>query len=90
MHLILNYAHVDPQVCQVVLRLRYSDYNLIRILSIPMRATFRVNLIPLNHSKLKTKLHGLGPRANYTDLATAAYRRSNCQLLRIEGDTWSA
>jgi hypothetical protein len=31
------------------------------------------------------KLHGLSPRANYTDRATAACRRSDCQLLRIEG-----
>jgi hypothetical protein len=38
----------------------------------------------------KTKLHGLIPRANYTDRATAACRRSNCQLVRIEGATWSA
>jgi hypothetical protein len=36
------------------------------------------------------KLHGLSPRANYTDRATAASRRSGCQLLRIEGATWSA
>jgi hypothetical protein len=36
------------------------------------------------------KLHGLNPRANYTDRATAACRRSDCQLLRIEGATWSA
>jgi hypothetical protein len=36
------------------------------------------------------KLHGLSPRANYTDRATAACRRSGCQLLRIEGATWSA
>jgi hypothetical protein len=35
-------------------------------------------------------LHGLSPRANYTDRATAACRRSGCQLLRIEGATWSA
>jgi hypothetical protein len=33
----------------------------------------------------KTKLHGLSPRANYTDRATAACRGSDCQLLRIEG-----
>jgi hypothetical protein len=38
----------------------------------------------------KTKLHGLSPRANYTDRATAACRRSDCQLVRIEGATWSA
>jgi hypothetical protein len=36
------------------------------------------------------KLHGLGPRVNYTDRATAACRRSDCQLLRIKGATWSA
>jgi hypothetical protein len=38
----------------------------------------------------KTKLHGLSPRANYTDRATAACRRSDCQLLQEEGATWSA
>jgi hypothetical protein len=37
----------------------------------------------------KLKLHGLSPRANYTDRATAACRRSDCQLLRIEGATWT-
>jgi hypothetical protein len=31
------------------------------------------------------KLNGLSPRANYTDRATAACRRSDCQLFRIEG-----
>jgi hypothetical protein len=36
------------------------------------------------------KLHGLSPRANYTDRATAACRRSDCQLVRIEGAAWSA
>jgi hypothetical protein len=40
--------------------------------------------------KKKKKTHGLSPRANYTDRATAACRRSDCQLLRIEGATWSA
>jgi hypothetical protein len=30
------------------------------------------------------------PQANYTDRATAACRRSYCQLLRIEGVAWSA
>jgi hypothetical protein len=41
-------------------------------------------------TKKKTKLHGLSPRANYTDREKAACRRSDCQLLRIEGATWSA
>jgi hypothetical protein len=40
----------------------------------------------LNDSKLRC----LSPRANYTDRATAACRRSWCQLLRLEGATWSA
>jgi hypothetical protein len=30
-------------------------------------------------------LHGLGPRANYTDRATAASRRSDCQLFADRG-----
>jgi hypothetical protein len=37
--------------------------------------------------KQKKKLHGLSPRANYTDRATAACRRSDCQLVRIQGAT---
>jgi hypothetical protein len=41
-------------------------------------------------SNVKKKLHDLSPRANYTDRATAASRRSDFQLLRIEGATWSA
>jgi hypothetical protein len=36
------------------------------------------------------KLHGLSPRENYTYRATAACRRSDCQLLRIKGAMWSA
>jgi hypothetical protein len=38
----------------------------------------------------KTKFCGLSPRVNYTDRATAACRRSDCELLRIQGATWSA
>jgi hypothetical protein len=34
-------------------------------------------------TKNKNKLHGLSPRVNYTDRATAACRRSDCQLLRM-------
>jgi hypothetical protein len=35
--------------------------------------------------KTKTKLHGLSPRANYTDRATAASLRSDCQLFADRG-----
>jgi hypothetical protein len=45
---------------------------------------------PCNCSLKILLLHGLSPRANYTDRATAACQRSDCQLLRIEGATWSA
>jgi hypothetical protein len=41
-------------------------------------------------TRIEKKFHGLSPRVNYTDRATAACRRSDCQLLRIEGATWSA
>jgi hypothetical protein len=44
----------------------------------------------LTSKQKKNKLHGLSPRANYTDRATAACRRSDCQILRIKGATWSA
>jgi hypothetical protein len=33
----------------------------------------------------KTKLHGLSPRANYTDRPTATCRRSDCQLFADRG-----
>jgi hypothetical protein len=33
----------------------------------------------------QSKLRGMSPRANYTDLETAACRRSWCQLLQTEG-----
>jgi hypothetical protein len=36
-----------------------------------------------NNKLKKTKLRGLSPRANYTNRATAAWRRSQCQLLRV-------
>jgi hypothetical protein len=46
---------------------------------------------PLCNRNPKAKIcHGLSPRANCSDRATTACRRSDCQLLRIEGATWSA
>jgi hypothetical protein len=40
----------------------------------------RQALIYLHGAAIKEKLHGLSPRANYTDRATAACRQSDCQL----------
>jgi hypothetical protein len=37
------------------------------------------------HENKKKKLHGLNPRANYTDRATAACRRSDFQLFADRG-----
>jgi hypothetical protein len=34
---------------------------------------------------VKKNLHGPSPQSNYTDRGTAACRRSDCQLLMIEG-----
>jgi hypothetical protein len=50
----------------------------------------KVHKIRLEIYSEKKKLHGLSLRANYTDRATAACRRSDCQLVRIDGATWSA
>jgi hypothetical protein len=47
-------------------------------------------LSPYPYKRTTNQLHGLSPRANYTDRATAACRRTDFQLLRIKGATWSA
>jgi putative ribosome biogenesis GTPase RsgA len=41
--------------------------------------------IILMYKTKKTKLHGLSPRANYADRATAACRRSDCQHFADRG-----
>jgi hypothetical protein len=38
-----------------------------------------------DHSHIKTKLHGLSPRPNSTERATAACRQSDCQLFADRG-----
>jgi hypothetical protein len=51
----------------------------------------RADLCPsLDCGQKQTKLHGLSPRANYTDREAAACWQSCSQLLRIEGVVWSA
>jgi hypothetical protein len=42
-------------------------------------------LISEAESSHKTKLHGLSPRANYTDRATVACRQCDCQLFADRG-----
>jgi hypothetical protein len=50
---------------------------------------YNILVFPAKRQFTEYKLHGLSPQANYTDRATAACRRSDCQLVRIEGATWS-
>jgi hypothetical protein len=59
--------------------------------SLPYQSGYLSGIYSISAGQLPChlKLHGLSPRANYTDRATAACRRSDCQLLRIEGATWS-
>jgi hypothetical protein len=52
--------------------------------------SFQVPLAQSNSPLIKKKLRGLSPRENCTDRATAACRRSDRQLLRIESATRSA
>jgi hypothetical protein len=60
----------------------------------PYKTVLTSSLAVQGYDKLlyykQNKLHGLSPLSNYTDRATAACRRSDCQLLRIKGATWSA
>jgi hypothetical protein len=48
------------------------------------RCTTRFSISAMNHlsamTMTKKKLHGLSPRANYTDRAIAACQRRDCQL----------
>jgi hypothetical protein len=48
------------------------------------------SILTITRTFKQKKLRGLSPQSNYTDRATAACRRSLCQLLRIEGVAWSA
>jgi hypothetical protein len=47
-------------------------------------------LISTDDTKIKKKVLGFSLQANYTDQVTAAFRRSQCQLLWTGGVAWSA
>jgi hypothetical protein len=89
---LINYTKLSATVFQNITK--YDNAN-----SINKNISFGNNHIctALHNSyiyisihKTKTKLHGLSPQANYTDQATAACWQSDCQLVWIEGATWSA
>jgi hypothetical protein len=56
----------------------------------PLFLELQCSYSPRTDVKTKTILRGRRPQANYTGRATAAYRRSYCQHLRLEGVAWSA
>jgi hypothetical protein len=68
----------------------FGHWMLVSVWKKSNRTTSCHSSCPSHNSLQKKKLHGLSPRANNTDRATAACRRSDCQLLRIESATWSA
>jgi hypothetical protein len=96
--------NVSPTCCRGCNRNHaYSKHSVARPLGFVITRPYMVNRVSwCNHIgmclgakylkmfPLTIKLHGLSPRANYTKRATAACRRSDCQLLRIEDATWSA
>jgi hypothetical protein len=71
---------------------QYCKASLIRTESEPLSklVVARIREVLLKYVResykmdFETKLHGLSPRA------TTACRRSDCQLVRIDGATWSA
>jgi hypothetical protein len=82
---------------EILISLSWNSYMLILLFSfcIEVQITYKIFQIYviadfISRNKTKNKLHGLSPRANCTDRATAACRRSDCQLLPIKSATWSA
>jgi hypothetical protein len=68
---------------------KFSDFIGTRPCDLPACSrVLQSTTLPHVLGSIKKKLRGLSPRANYTDRATAACRRSDCQLLRIKGATW--
>jgi hypothetical protein len=67
----------------------FSILSLMCALCVIFTASGKI-VLQTNKQNRTNKLHGLSPRANYTDRATADCRRNDCQLLRIIGATWSA
>jgi hypothetical protein len=60
---------------------RYNTEN-----STPFKSMFLTGgIIRTSLKKIETKLHALSSGANYTDRATAAYRRNDCQLFADRG-----
>jgi hypothetical protein len=86
---VLEYAIRKDQENHVGLKLTGTHQLLAYADDVNLPAD-NIDIIKKNtKTKTKTKLRGLSPCANYTDRAIVACRRSDCQLLQIEGATWS-
>jgi hypothetical protein len=81
-----EWVHVDSSTELKTTELRLYWGYIVKMIDIMCQYNFLKNQSRLVYKK---KLHGLSPRVNYTDRATAACRRSDCQLVWIEGATWS-
>jgi hypothetical protein len=67
------------------------QHLLIRYFVLHKRSFAKIKNYYVKELKLeKVKLHGLSPRGNHIDRATAVCRRSWCQRLRKDGVEWSA
>jgi hypothetical protein len=82
MEVIINLA----QLAMRLMQLQLKQHRRVPRKMVPRHQT-RMYMFPVHK---QNKLHGLSPRVNYTDRATAACRPNDFQLLRIEGATWSA
>jgi hypothetical protein len=76
---------VKKSTLQLFMNVYYSD-ELRHLIS--SNNNVLIYLVP--KAKTKTKLRGFGPRANYTDRATAACWQSSANFLRIKGVMRSA
>jgi hypothetical protein len=78
------------QSCDLELMLRYIIFHLPNSSNTYGLTSdlLQVPAVLLGWCITETKPHGLSPRAKYTDRMTAACRRSQFQLLWIEGVTW--
>jgi hypothetical protein len=98
LRLVLYYANLTERFFPFCF---YSFSSLIRLARLMyLRTLLSIFMWSIRYSTWKSifswilvqyykNFHGLSPRANYTDRATTACQRSDCQLLWIEGAMWS-
>jgi hypothetical protein len=85
---LTRWQHFTPTGRFLALIFVRGSVNLWAMMGLEGLGELRGQIVELEQKQ--NKLRGPNPRANYTDRATAACWRSQCQLLRIEGATWSA